>query len=96
MITGHPAPAVRPSDDFLDLSTKGAQIKSCYAEIRSFPPFAISAKFFFAVSVGERRFSRRAGLVFHGERIAGRTVEVVEPEALLSRDDGLSSYAGNS
>jgi hypothetical protein len=48
----------------------------------------------FAVSVGER--IRRAGVLFHDDRIAGRTVEVVEPESLLSRDDDLCSYAGKS
>src|ERR1700733_11052426 len=38
-------------------------------------PSPSPAEIVFAVSVGERRFIRRAGLVFHGERIAGRPVE---------------------
>jgi hypothetical protein len=48
-----------------------------------------------AVSVGERWFVRRAGLVFHGERLADRTGEVIEPEPLFSRDDALRGNAGN-
>jgi hypothetical protein len=74
----------------------GKRVMACFSSSRSCRIIiaVASRNRIFAVSVGER--IRRAGVLFHDELIAGRTVEVVEPEGVLSRDDDLCSYAGNS